>query len=146
MTTLANKNSRVETFMVWQNRKHTLFTGNQLLLAKQSLKPVASPFYSYNRPYTTLKVDETIHRSLQAQNQVGDTGGLGSVHKLYRRGAVSYPVCWGILSMLCLNIFMTITYFHQTNMDLFLEGYVAHSYYICLMIGLYHLTNIFLLM
>ena len=81
MNKLANKNSRVKTFIAWQNRKHTLLTGNQLLLAKQSLKPVASLFYSHNRPLTTLKVDETIHRSLQARNQVGVTGGLGSVHK-----------------------------------------------------------------
>jgi len=36
---------------------------------------------------------------------------------------------------------MTITYFHQTNTDLFLEGHVAHSYYIFLMIGLYHLNE-----
>jgi len=41
---------------------------------------------------------------------------------------------------------MTITYFHQTNMDLFLEAHVAHSYYMLLMIGLYYLKNIFLLM
>jgi len=39
-------------------------------------------------------------------------------------------------------------YLYDNNlakMDLFLEGYVAHSYYMLLMIGLYHLTNIFLL-
>ena len=36
---------------------------------------------------------------------------------------------------------MTITYFHQINMDLFLEGHVAHSYYICLMIGLLSLDE-----
>ena len=46
----------------------------------------------------------------------------------------------------CLNIFITVTYFHQTKMDWFIEGYVAHSYYILLMIGLCHFTNIFLLM
>jgi len=30
---------------------------------------------------------------------------------------------------------MKITYFYQTNTDLFLEGHIAHSYYMLLMIA-----------
>jgi len=84
----------------------------------------------------------------------------GQITSIYKKGNKTWvtnyrPVCLtsivikvfeSIKGMLCLNIFITLTYFHQIIMDLFLECHVAHSYYMLLMIGLYHLTNIFLLM
>jgi len=82
------------------------------------------------------------------------TGHIKPVYKKGNKTKINNyrPVCLTSIvikafeSIIRDTMFMTITYFHQTKMDLFLEGHVAHSYYMLLMIGLYHLTNIFLLM